>query len=146
MLNASARGWLKNWDNLKFGVVDTVRYNSEEALRGFRPITFSRELMDDFSATLYFHNSRNARVLLLNTPVWQPLINAQKPEYDRSLFLIDSLSREHCPGAQIVDLVPEFSHRTELFFDPIHLNPEGQKVITEVVAKHLESRANSSGN
>ena len=137
LMNASARGWLKNWDNLKFGVVDTVRYSNEEALRGFRPITFSRELMDDFSATLDFLSSRNTRVLLLNTPVWVPLINAQKPEYDRSMFLIDSLAREHCPGADIIDLVPEFSHRTELFFDPIHMNPEGQRVVTEALAEWI---------
>ncbi len=137
LLNASTRGWLKNWDNLKFGVVDTVRYNSEEALRGFRPITFSRELMDDFSATLDFLNRRNTRVLLLNTPVWQPLINAQKPEYERSMFIIDSLAREHCPDAEIVDLVPEFAHRTELFFDPIHMNPEGQRVVTEALAEWI---------
>lgn len=137
LLNASARGWLKNWDNLKFGVVDTVRYNNEDALRGFRPITFSRELMDDFSATLDFLGSKNTRVLLLNTPVWEPLINAQKSEYDRSMFLIDSLAREHCPGAEIIDLVPEFAHRTELFFDPIHMNPEGQRVVTEALAERI---------
>lgn len=137
LLNASARGWLKNWDNLKFGVVDTVRYNSEAALRGFRTITFNRELMDDFSATLFFLNSRNTRVLLLNTPVWEPLINAQRAEYNRSMFLIDSLAREHCPGAEIIDLVPEFAHRTELFFDPIHMNPEGQRVVTEALAERI---------
>ena len=137
LMNASARGWLKNWDNLKFGVVDTVRYSNEEALRGFRPITFSRELMDDFSATLDFLSSRNTRVLLLNTPVWEPLINAQRAEYNRSMFLIDSLAREHCPGAEIIDLVPEFAHRTELFFDPIHMNPEGQRVVTEALAERI---------
>jgi len=137
LLNASARGWLKNWDNLKFGVVDTVRYNNEEALRGFRPKTFSQELIRDFSATLEFLNSRNTKVLLLNTPVWEPLVNAQKAEYDRSMFLIDSLAREHCPGAEIIDLVPEFARRTELFFDPIHMNPEGQRVITEALAERI---------
>lgn len=137
LLNASARGWLKNWDNLKFGVVDTVRYNNEDALRGFRPITFSRELMEDFSATLDFLSSKKTRVLLLNTPVWEPLINAQRAEYNRSMFLIDSLAREHCPGAEIIDLVPEFAHRTELFFDPIHMNPEGQRVVTEALAERI---------
>lgn len=137
LLNASVRGWLNNWDNLKFGTVDTVRYGTAEAARAFRPITFSRELMDDFSATLDFLNTKNTRVFLLNAPVWKPLIEAHRTEYDRSMFLIDSIAREHCPGAEILDLVPEFAHRTELFFDPIHLNPEGQKAITDVLAKHL---------
>ncbi|MDT8375048.1 MAG: hypothetical protein RQ737_13880 [Bacteroidales bacterium] len=144
LLNASARGWLRNWDNLKFGVVDTVRYNNEEALRGFRPITFSRELMDDFSATLDFLGSKNTRVLLLNTPVWEPLIAAQRVEYDRSMFLIDSIAWVHCPGAEIIDLVQEFAHRTELFFDPIHMNPEGQRVVTKAVSEFLRQELDQS--
>jgi hypothetical protein len=138
LLNASVRGWLKNWSNLKIGVVDTVRYGSEQSLRDFRPITFSRELMDDFSYTLDFLAGENTRVILLNTPVWQPLINAQRPEYDRAMFLIDSLAQRHCPAAEIVDLVPEFSTRTKLFFDPIHMNPEGQKAVTEILAECLK--------
>ena len=142
LLNAAMRGWLKNWDNLKFGVVDTVRYGNAEALRNFRPITFSRELMDDFSHTLDFLNKDGTRVLLLNTPIWEPLINTQRAEYDRAMFLIDSIASEHCPDAEIIDFVPEFSHRTALFFDPIHMNPEGQKAVTEALSKCLKLGVN----
>lgn len=142
LLNASVRGWLKNWSNLKIGVVDTVRYGSEQSLRAFRPITFSRDLMDDFSQTLDFLSGENARVILLNTPVWQPLVNAQKPEYDRAMFLVDSIAKRHCPAAEIIDLVPEFSARTELFFDPIHMNPGGQEAVTLVLGKYLASGLN----
>lgn len=141
-LNASVRGWLNNWDNLKFGVVDTVRYGNKEVLRAFRPITFSNELMNDFSSTLDFLEGEDVRVILLNTPVWKPLISAQGTEYDRSMFLIDSLARRHCPGSEIIDLVPEFSGRTELFFDPIHMNPEGQREVTEALSRHLKTRVN----
>lgn len=142
LLNASVRGWLKNWSNLKIGVVDTVRYGSEDALWTFRPITFSRELMGDFSYTLDFLSGENSRVILLNTPIWQPLISAQKPEYDRAMFLVDSLAQRHCPAAEIIDLVPQFSARTELFFDPIHMNPEGQQVVTLELAKYLKMGGN----
>lgn len=86
---------------------------------------------------LDFLDEKNTRVLLLNTPVWQPLINAQKPEYERSMFLIDSIARIHCHGAEIIDLVPEFAARTNLFFDPIHMNPEGQAEVTRRVAAIL---------
>lgn len=139
LLNASIRGWLNNWDNLKFGVVDTSRYKNEETLRIFRPVTFSRELMDDFSSTLDFLNGENVRVILLNTPVWQPLINAEKQEYEKSMFLIDSLKQKHCPDSEIIDMLPHFTSRTELFFDPIHLNHVGQKIVTEYFAAILDS-------
>lgn len=142
LLNASLRGWLKNWDNLKFGTIDTVRYGSDEALHTFRPITFSAELMDDFSSTLDYLRKEDVRVILLNTPVWQPLVNAQKAEYERSMFLIDSLAQRHCPDAEIIDLVPLFSGRTELFFDPIHMNPEGQKAVTGVLVERIKLGVN----
>jgi hypothetical protein len=140
LLNASLRGWLKNWDNLKFGVIDTARYINEETLRSFRKITFNRDLMDDFSSTLDFLKEQDTEVILLNTPVWKPVVRAQHTGYDRTMHIIDSLAHTHCPAAVIIDLVPEFSGRTELFFDPIHMNPEGQRVVTEFLGKWLKSR------
>lgn len=140
LLNASLRGWLKKWDNFKFGVVDTSRYSTEEALKNFRPITFNSKLMDDFSSTLEFLAEKEAHVILLNTPVWQPVVRAQQAGYDQTMHIIDSLAHIHCPEAVIIDLVPEFSGRTELFFDPIHMNPEGQREVTEYVGKILKSR------
>ncbi len=139
LLNASARGWLHNWENLKYGVIDTLRYSSPERLLAFRPITFSHELMDDFAETLRYLNERDTKVLLLNTPVWQPLIDANRSGYDRSLALIDSIAGANCPGAAVIDLAPRFSDRTELFFDPIHMNPEGQAVVTRAVAEIINS-------
>ncbi len=137
LLNAAGRGWLNNWDNLKFGVVDTIRYGSEEVLRNFRPIANNPELMDDFALTLNFLDGMGAMILLLNTPVWEPMVEANREGYDRSMFLIDSIAQIHSPGAEIIDLVPEFSGRTEFFFDPIHMNPAGQKAVTEVLADFL---------
>jgi len=137
LLNASIRGWLGRWDNLKIGIVDTARYSDPESLRNFRPITFNSGLMNDFSSTLRFLKKENVQVILLNTPIWKPLIDAQRQEYEKSMYLIDSLAQKACPGAEIVDLVPQFSADTRLFFDPIHMNPEGQRVVTEEVGKYL---------
>jgi hypothetical protein len=137
LLNASIRGWLGRWDNLKIGIIDTLRYSDPESLLSFRPITFNTGLMNDFSSTLDFLKKENVRVILLNTPIWKPLIDAQRQEYDKSMFLIDSIAQKACPGAEIIDLVPEFSADTRLFFDPIHMNPEGQRVVTQEVGKYL---------
>ena len=95
--------------------------------------------MDDLAHTLDFFAGKNARVILLNAPVWQPMIDAQKSEYDRAMFLIDSIAQKNCPAAEIIDLVPQFSARTELFFDPIHMNPEGQRAVTGALAEYLKS-------
>jgi hypothetical protein len=137
LLNASARGWLKSWDNLKFGIVDTVKYNNPEVLTSFRRITFNRDLMKEFSSLLDFLKKEDVKVILLNTPLWKPILDAQQSDYKRSMFLIDSIRQVHFPGTEILDLVPEFSQRTNCFFDPIHMNPEGQEAVTEIVADHL---------
>ena len=139
LLNAAGRGWLSNWDNLKFGVVDTAMYGDEEALRNFRPIAFNSDLMDAFARTLDFLDEQGARVLLVNTPIWEPVIRANQTGYDRSMLLIDSIAGLHCPDAEIIDLVPEFSSETEFFFNPIHMNPVGQKAVTGAVSRYLLS-------
>jgi lysophospholipase L1-like esterase len=36
------------------------------------------------------------------------------------------------------DMNPEYSERYELFFDPIHLNPQGQKVASDKIIELFE--------
>jgi hypothetical protein len=131
LLNAASRGWLNNWDNLKFGTIDTIRYSNKETLSQFRPISINQELADDFVNVLDFLHKENIKLLLLNTPIWKPLVDVNSQDYERSIDMIEKLKSIHCPSAIIIDMVPEFSERTELFYDPIHLNPQGQKVITQ---------------
>ena len=100
------------------------------------------EILKLLNSCPVFLDHLNVRVVLLNTPVWQPLIDVQKDRYDRAMFLIDSLAQRHCPGAEIIDLVPQFSRMTELFFDPIHMNPEGQRAVTEVLGQYLVYESN----
>jgi hypothetical protein len=135
LLNASIRGYLKNWDNLKFGVVDSVRIRKEISESNFRRITFIKELIEDFSKVLDYLAEKDTKVILLNTPIWGPMVNAQPEEYLRSIRVIDSLRVIHCPSADLVDLVPRFSGSTRYFFDPIHLNPDGQNAVTEYFAE-----------
>jgi hypothetical protein len=138
-LNASIRGYMSNWSNLKLGVIDSAGIKKSISEDNFRKITFNEDLINDFIAILDFLNKTGTNVLLLNTPLWKPLIAAQKDEYNRSMFLIDSLKNVHCPLSRIVDLVPEFSGKTKYFFDPIHMNPEGQKAVTEYFSTVLDS-------
>lgn len=145
LLNASMRGYMSDWSNLKFGVIDSTGVKKSISNDDFRKITFNKDLINDFAVILDFLNQTEADVLLLNTPLWQPLINAQSDKYNRSMFLIDSLKNVHCPSSRIVDLVPKFSGRTKYFFDPIHLNPDGQRVVTEYFSTVLDSISRKKG-
>ena len=139
LLNASIRGWLKNWNNLKIGTVDSIRIRKEISAGNFRKINFDKNLMNDFSEILDYLSKTNSEVILLNTPVWEPLLTCQREEYTKAMHLIDSLAQSHCPSAELVDFVPRFSKDTKFFFDPIHMNPEGQKAVTEALAVVVDS-------
>jgi hypothetical protein len=139
LLNASIRGYLKNWDNLKIGTVDTIMLNKEITDGNFRHITLSHDLIKDFSASLGFLNKEHVNVILLNTPVYRPLLAAQVSDYKHVMFLIDSIKKVECPEAILVDLVPHFSSQSSYFFDPIHMNPLGQKKVTEYFSEVLDS-------
>ncbi len=139
LLNASIRGYLGNWSNLKNGIIDSVRIRKEISGGSFRKITFDKELTHEFSTLLDNLAGENVKVLLLNTPVWKPLVAAQSEEYTKSMQIIDSLAQNHCPSAVLIDLVPRFSHKSSYFFDPIHLNPEGQRIVTVFVSRVVDS-------
>lgn len=137
LLNASLRGWLGNWQNLKYGMIDTLQYSDGSAARSFRPISCSSELEQEYSQLLDFLSVEGVKVILLNTPVWRPVIEAQKEGYDRAMFIADSIAGAHCPGATFLDLAPLFSDSTTLFYDPIHMNREGQREVTEYLGEYI---------
>lgn len=139
LINASLRGYLRNWENFKLGMVDTVQINNEISLGNYRRITFDKDLINDFSSILDYLREENVNVILLNTPVYKPMINVQSDAYLRVMNTIDSVSKARCPKAFLVDLVPQFSNNSSLFFDPIHLNPDGQKVVTDYFSAIVDS-------
>jgi hypothetical protein len=139
LLNASLRGYLKNWNNLKFGLIDTVRLNNKIISGDYRRIYMNQELIEDFSSVIHYLKEENVKTVLLNTPVYKSLIEVQNTDYIHVISAIDSISKAIYPETIIVDLIPRFSHNSSLFYDPIHLNPQGQKVVTEYFAGVLDS-------
>jgi hypothetical protein len=130
LINASMRGYLGNWSNLKFGMIDSLKVAKEIKENNFRRISFNKELINDFSRMLENLKDVKSNVILLNTPVWAPLIDCQRREYEKTYSIIDSLIANHHLKVALVDLVPRFENSSKLFFDPIHMNPDGQFMVT----------------
>lgn len=139
LLNASFRGYLRNWENLKFGIIDSGKINKEIINGVYRKIGYDKSLIDDFSKTMLSLKEKKVDVILLNTPIFEPLLSVQSMDYQKVLHIADSVAISHCPGTYFVDLVPKFSTKSNLFFDPIHLNPDGQKAVTDYFAKIIDS-------
>jgi hypothetical protein len=139
LLNASVRGYLGNWNNLKTGLIDTIRIRNEISSGAFRKIRIDNEFVTEFISTLVFLKNKNVKVFLVNSPVWKPVIECQIDDYNRVHNLIHSLTSKYLPEATFIDLLPEFSDKSELFFDSIHLNPSGQKLATDNISKYIQN-------
>ena len=137
MKNGAARGWLHNWSNMKSGVIDIEAYKEQLARGGERHIEMNPELMAEFDETVEMLTSRGVKVALVNTPTLD-LLNAYEP--DRYQMMVDWF-QQYADSLDLVeywDFNPEYSHRHELFYDRIHLNVQGQLVISPLITERVK--------
>lgn len=138
LLNSSIRGWAGNWENYKIGKLDVIALEKQVAQNAQRHIKFELALIESFEQTLRLLTSKGITVILVNTPIAKPL-NGYEPElYSR---FIQYMQRKDASSTHIIywDLNPAFSDHYDLFFDPIHLNVEGQRVINEELVKRFNA-------
>lgn len=135
--NAAIRGWLHNWSNMKSGVIDVESYRTRVERGDERHIQMNQELMDEFLETVDMLTSRGIRVLLVNTPTLDLLNNFEPDKFRMIVDWFQGYAAEQ-PMVEYIDFNPEYSSRYELFYDRIHLNVEGQKVISPLIAKKVE--------
>lgn len=138
LVNAALRGYLGNWSNLKIGTLDTLQLQKELATGEFRRIRFEKENIAVFRNTLGFLGQSDRTVILLNTPVSGLLRKAVQRDYYKALSMIREMAEPY-PNIHVVDLSPRFEGDARLFFDPIHMNPDGQKQVTSAFSTVAES-------
>lgn len=132
LINSSLRGWLHNWSNYKSGQLNLDNLELQIANGTQRHIQFEQDLIEDFENTLSLIESKGIITILVNTPIAKPL-NEYEPEKYQA-FIEYMKEQDSCsPLVFYWDLNPEYSECYELFFDPIHLNIEGQKVINQTL-------------
>jgi hypothetical protein len=130
LINASLRGYLGKWTNLKIGQLDTVKLKKEISTGEYRRIRFDKNNIEIFRKTLEFLGESGKTVILMNAPVSDILENAVQSDYDKVFSIIRDMSSKYT-NIHIVDLSPKYGKDSSLFFDPIHMNPDGQKVVTK---------------
>ena len=130
LINSSIRGWRHDWSNYKVGMLDTLALMRQIERGEQRHIRFEKEMVDQFESTLDLLMARGIVTVLVNTPIAKMLNEFEPDEYIRITDYFQSKAKD----SELVlywDLNQGFSDRYSLFFDPIHLNVEGQKVINE---------------
>lgn len=138
MKNGAARGWLHNWSNMKSGTIDIEAYKKQLAEGGERHIEMNEELIAEFRETMDMLTSRGIKVALVNTPTLD-LVNNYEP--DRYQMVVDWFQQyaDEQPLIEYWDFNPEYASRHELFFDRIHLNVQGQQVISPLITEKVKN-------
>lgn len=137
LINSSLRGWMNIWDNYKFGNLDVHKLEEDIKSDRQRKIKFEKDLMDIFERTIDLLHDRGIKVILVNTPIAKPLNNYQPEEYRKIISYFESLAENN--KTEYWDFNPEYSDKYDIFFDPIHLNPKGQKVINKELVLRLNN-------
>lgn len=143
-LGMAARGWLGKWSNLKRGNVDLNRLQQEIANGNYRQIGFDESEIRVFEQVVKEVTGRDISLVIAFYPTID-ILNATEPAKFAEAMKKFSDYAERSEKVHFFDFVTEFQSERDLFFDPIHLNPEGQKRITERLVEELEKLQISAG-
>ena len=134
LVSGALRGYLKKWTNLKYGTVDTLKLVETIKNKNFRKINNNQQNIKVFLETLDLLKQNNIKVILLYVPTIDKLESVQQQSFDETIEIFEELNDENIT---FLNLQNPWSSKYELFYDPIHLNPKGQKEITNELITFL---------
>lgn len=135
--NASLRGWLHDWSNKKNGIIDIELYRKKLANGDERNIMMNQELIDTFKATIKMLTDRGIMVILINTPTLDLLNEYEPDKYKNIVDWFEKFALEN-DMVEYWDFNPEYSSRHDIFYDRLHLNANGQEIITTEIIDRLK--------
>lgn len=135
--NASIRGWRHDWSNRKTGEVDIEAYKKRLADGNERHITMNKELIQEFRETVEIMTARGIKVILVNTPTLDLLNDFELDKFAQMVAWYEDYAAQN-ELVEYWDFNPEYASRYDLMHDRLHLNVQGQKVITDELIKKLE--------
>ena len=139
LLSSSLRGYLGNWSNLKYGTVDVATLKRTIAKGDFRKIENTDDNIKAFKETLELLSQQDIQVVLLYVPTLDLMSEAQEGKFQNTIELIEKISVQF-DNVEFLNLQDPWSHNYRMFYDPIHLNPDGQARITEELIEFLRKR------
>lgn len=138
LLNSSIRGWLNNWDNYKYGNLNVEKLSQEIEEDNQRHIGFENDLVSAFEQTIEMLIDKGIRIVLINTPIAK-LLNDYEPDSYNEIINYFQQKADSSSLIDYWDFNPQYSADYDIFFDPIHLNPLGQKIINEQIIEKIQS-------
>lgn len=140
LINASLRGWRSDFSNYKQGNldIDTYREQIKSDKQFNRPLEINKDLFSVFNKTIKMITEKGIQVVLINTPVVNLLNDANKDSYKQIIQTFQEYADSN-DLVEYLDFNPQYSTDYSIFFDPIHLNPKGQAIITDELIEFLNT-------
>ena len=139
LINASFRGWKGDDKNYKNGQINLEEYrlqrNKWKSNIEIRPEL--KIILEDLIEELI---AKNIQVYLVNTPTLGDNNHIEKEQYDRVISYYHSLA-DNNNMVTFVDFNPKYEYEYRLFFDPLHLNVTGQKIITDSLIQTIKNHS-----
>ncbi len=139
LISSSFRGYLNNWTNLKIGEVDTERLKKQIAAGDYRRINNSTTNINILRETIKELSDRNIKVILLYVPTIDLYNQAEPQKFNETLNILQQIDDDF-ESVSLLNYLEPWAHDYTLFFDPIHMNPKGQKLVTEKLIKDLKQK------
>ena len=137
LINSALRGHLGNWSNYKFGTLDTVQLAKNVATGNFRNINSSKENRTIFEKTLADLEKQNIIVVLVYVPTIAHYNQAEPDKFEQEINYFKSLNQKFT-NLHYFEYLEGWDTNYSFFFDPIHLNPEGQQAFTTAFSSDLK--------
>ena len=136
--NRSLRGWLGYDENLKQGNVDLKRLQARIAAGRIRSARVDADNLRAFEQLMDELTAKGIQVILWHPPTIDILddIDHQKREEVRSIFRQLAASN---PKIEYYEFVVPYRSQHAIFYDGIHLNAKGRRLITDKLAECINS-------
>jgi hypothetical protein len=134
LVSSAMRGYLGNWSNLKFGQVDVLQLEENIRRGAIRRINSRYENRAIFLRTLKLLKAKGIQVVLVYVPTISQYNKAEAEKFKQEIEFFEFLAA----GSDTIfylEYIKGWDDQYEYFFDPIHLNPEGQKKFTKAFAQ-----------
>ncbi len=135
LIKQSIRGWKNDDRNYKTSIFTDSLFEANKS-KWARPILFNKHLMEELEHTINICTTRDIHVILLQTPVLKLLTDIYQNDYRKLLDYYQSLDKSS-KYVHFINYSPYYDENYNIFFDPIHLNIDGQKEITDRFIKDI---------
>lgn len=128
----SARGWIGYWESLSRGQISLEAWNKPRPWSVWMP----EDNVKAFQEAVQLMLDNGTHVVLVYPSLIHSFRTSNPKAYEYMMNYFRTMADNH-PRIDFLDYSPLYGHRRELFEDSVHLNRQGEKLLTEQLIKDL---------